>query len=450
VAVLRRVSEEQPRPVRSLNPEVPAWLEALIARLMAKDPAERFEGAAGVAALLEAYLAHLQHPATVPAPPLPRLRTDRPAWLGNAAAPTRALERLVPRLRLATLVLLAAVGLALIVLAATGAAGETKLQAAYHSSLKGYPDDLPGLHLVGPDADACVRFEPTGLRISLPPRPGDGHPPTGVSTGIVVRGDFEITIRFDILRESVPKNAGGFGTRLSLMIEQKTTDLIIVKVSRGMSPNGESQFIAWSSLWQGGPKPQYRQKVIPTPAATGRLRLARTGSVLSGWVAEEASSEFTLLQQHPLSEEDCTDLAIIANTGSPDSTLEARVTDLEVRAESLPGLPAGRAAAPKAAGKGWWAGGLALGVGTTVASLLGLWVCVRRGRRAGRTMPAPAPDPQAGRVAATPALSVACPGCRKTLKVKGELAGKRVKCPHCHTLALVPRPQAGEASSAAS
>jgi hypothetical protein len=54
-----------------LNPEVPIWLETLIARLMAKDPAGRFASATEVANLLEGYLAHLRQPDTVPAPQLP-------------------------------------------------------------------------------------------------------------------------------------------------------------------------------------------------------------------------------------------------------------------------------------------------------------------------------------------------------------------------------------------
>src|SRR5262249_11904490 len=53
VAVLRRVSDQAPLPVRAVNPEVPAWLEGLIARLLAKAPADRFQNAAEVAALLE-------------------------------------------------------------------------------------------------------------------------------------------------------------------------------------------------------------------------------------------------------------------------------------------------------------------------------------------------------------------------------------------------------------
>jgi len=70
LAVLRQVSEEEPPSLRSLNPNVPAWLEAFIARLMAKDPAQRFQSATEVAALLEGYLGHLRQP-NLPAPPLP-------------------------------------------------------------------------------------------------------------------------------------------------------------------------------------------------------------------------------------------------------------------------------------------------------------------------------------------------------------------------------------------
>ena len=65
VAVLRRVSDDVPRPIRELNPEVPDWLEAIIERLHAKDPADRFGSAAEVADLLGQCLAHVQEPLTV-------------------------------------------------------------------------------------------------------------------------------------------------------------------------------------------------------------------------------------------------------------------------------------------------------------------------------------------------------------------------------------------------
>jgi WD40 repeat protein len=64
---------------------VPAWLSAIIERLHAKDPAERFQSAAEVAERLANGLAHVQDPAVVPAPKLTAtvrgLPSTRRGWL---------------------------------------------------------------------------------------------------------------------------------------------------------------------------------------------------------------------------------------------------------------------------------------------------------------------------------------------------------------------------------
>jgi serine/threonine protein kinase len=69
LAVLKRVCEDTPRPIGAINPDIPDWLAAIIAKLHAKDPAERFQSAAEVAELLSQHLAHLQQPQAVPLPP---------------------------------------------------------------------------------------------------------------------------------------------------------------------------------------------------------------------------------------------------------------------------------------------------------------------------------------------------------------------------------------------
>jgi eukaryotic-like serine/threonine-protein kinase len=68
MAVLKRVCEARHRPIRELNPDVPDWLEAMIDRLLAKEPADRFQTASEVADLLEKGLAHLQQPSILPPP----------------------------------------------------------------------------------------------------------------------------------------------------------------------------------------------------------------------------------------------------------------------------------------------------------------------------------------------------------------------------------------------
>jgi serine/threonine-protein kinase len=68
MGVLKRVSEDDPRPIREVNPEIPEWLEALVERLHAKHPADRFQTAAELAERLEQHLAYLQRPGNTPRP----------------------------------------------------------------------------------------------------------------------------------------------------------------------------------------------------------------------------------------------------------------------------------------------------------------------------------------------------------------------------------------------
>jgi len=64
----RRITDEEPRPIRELNSEIPEWLCHIIARLMSKQPDARFESAREVAELLEECLAHVQQPNIVTLP----------------------------------------------------------------------------------------------------------------------------------------------------------------------------------------------------------------------------------------------------------------------------------------------------------------------------------------------------------------------------------------------
>jgi hypothetical protein len=67
-AVLKRVIDASPRPIREINNEIPDWLCDVIAKLHAKKPEDRFQTAKEVAELLGRLLAHLQQPTTAPLP----------------------------------------------------------------------------------------------------------------------------------------------------------------------------------------------------------------------------------------------------------------------------------------------------------------------------------------------------------------------------------------------
>jgi len=83
--ILRRLTDETPRSVCEVTPQLPTWFGMIVDKLLAKLPEERFGSAAEFAHLLEGCLAHIQQPAVVPLPaecPKPARRTPIGRWAG--------------------------------------------------------------------------------------------------------------------------------------------------------------------------------------------------------------------------------------------------------------------------------------------------------------------------------------------------------------------------------
>ncbi|HEY2911113.1 MAG TPA: serine/threonine-protein kinase, partial [Gemmataceae bacterium] len=69
LAVLKRVADEQPRPIREVIPEVPAWFCRIVEKLHAKRPEDRFQSARELADVLGRCLAEIQRPGATPSLP---------------------------------------------------------------------------------------------------------------------------------------------------------------------------------------------------------------------------------------------------------------------------------------------------------------------------------------------------------------------------------------------
>ena len=81
LAVLKRVAEDTPRPIREVNPQIPSWLADVVVRLHAKNPDERFQTARELAELLGRYLSELQQHGEVKSAPAPPPETrKRRSW----------------------------------------------------------------------------------------------------------------------------------------------------------------------------------------------------------------------------------------------------------------------------------------------------------------------------------------------------------------------------------
>jgi RNA polymerase sigma factor (sigma-70 family) len=322
----------------------------------------------------------------------------------------------------------------------------------YHPSLQGEAKEIAGLQLIGPDVAECVTFEQAGLHLTLPlghPRQRSG---TGVVTDFGIKGDFEITLGFEILGDSRP-GGGGNPTDLKLVVVPnerpepevwfKTTQNRAYLARKLSGLNGRGLYLADQTKWNPVlPKDQWgnelfdkiEQHTDPPPLApattpAGRLRLVRRGSALYFSVCDQPDQAFTLLHRDEFGTKDLKNVRILGTTQGANASLDALITELRIRAdafvrgsESVP-----QPSAPAPAGRGRF---FLLLIGVPVlgmALVLFAWLAARRRRAA----PLVSQDP-------TPAIVFACPGCGKRLKVRSARAGSRLKCPQCEKLVDVP------------
>jgi serine/threonine protein kinase len=79
--VLRKITEDTPVPIPTVNKEVPRWLNSIVEKLLEKDPAERFQSAQEVADILRHQLARLESVEASSLPDCPiRRRRNRLKW----------------------------------------------------------------------------------------------------------------------------------------------------------------------------------------------------------------------------------------------------------------------------------------------------------------------------------------------------------------------------------
>jgi RNA polymerase sigma factor (sigma-70 family) len=308
------------------------------------------------------------------------------------------------------------------------AAPPPRLDHDVHLPLKGDQTQAPGLTLLGPDAEKCVHFGPDGIRIVLPlDYPGE-RPFTGFRVPVAASGDFEVTVSFEILKEPTSTDAGPRGTKLTVGVFLDAPQENLARLARRVGSKGVSQFSTWTIKEAApGAKPQTSYKAFPTTTKAGRLRVVRLGENVSYYVARDSDADFVLLESRPLGRNDLEEVQIGASTGGPLAELEARISDLHIRSGALPPVPTAAPDAPRGSGR------LALllvllAVAGGMALAVGMYVRRRQAQVPGQPVSGPAPA----------TVVVRCAGCGKSFKVRGELAGKSVKCPQCGTAIPVP------------
>jgi hypothetical protein len=289
----------------------------------------------------------------------------------------------------------------------------------------------------GPLEDRFVKPEAEGLRITLP-RDRDNYSSVGLSMPLTVEGDFEITSSFEVLQADEPEpgtKTYGLGVLMSVNED--------ARVGRLVRAQGW-QVATWDRWATVDGKRRFLYGASPARGKAGRLRLKRAGTTLHFlWAPETEGDNFEEISQCEFGAQDIALLRLELNTdmGRRPGALDLRLLDLKVRSATPVADPV---VAPAEGGttrsKGWLVAAGLIGLAVLFSGIaLPVVLWVRRRRRARKTAGrAAVPGGQAKPEAAQPPVSFPCPGCGKRLKVKAELAGKSVKCPHCGKPGVVP------------
>jgi serine/threonine protein kinase len=464
LAVLRQVNDAEPTPIRTLHPEVPVPLEAIIVRLMAKDPAQRFQSASEVATLLESYLTHLCRPGANPPPKVPPAPGGRPSH--NTPHRKRRFGVLL------------GVGAAILCLVLAclelsrwfQVAAPVRVRAPrseFYQDFRGNAA-LPSYLQMSGVEESVVEREPAGLRVRMPANRCSDYP-AGVVLSGAFKGDFEVTVSFDLLSDKPPSTGQGIGIELYLMTEtpgQTSPHRDALAVSRLNRPAGGERYMCNRAETVDG-KRRFMTHTAPVGTApgpvskSGRLRLTRTGGKVTAWAAEGPNGDF---REVGAFDHGTADLQMVRFSAYPGGTrvepVEVRLVDLRIGSESrLPTTAETTGSSDVSAGskdqkqlgisRPWLRAVALCGLIVTLGLLtIGVWVWFRR---PGRPTATERSEPETGAqpepdASDDPVRQIAfpCSGCGKIITVRPELAGRKGRCRHCGQGIMVPMVRDGE------
>lgn len=208
------------------------------------------------------------------------------------------------------------------------------------ASLKEPPAKGQGFDLAGPDAKDHAKFEASGLRITLPAGFAKVRPALGVASNCVVRGNFEITVSYDVLLDPEQADTAEFGTRLALIVGMESPNQSTIKFSRSVRARTGVEYLAFSAQWNAAEgKHDKRYLPLVTKTKAGRMRLVRTDGVIS-FLAAERDKDFENLRSYAFTTDDMNTVRVVANTDGPKASFDVRLSDFRIRF----GTPAEQAA----------------------------------------------------------------------------------------------------------
>jgi hypothetical protein len=219
----------------------------------------------------------------------------------------------------------------------------------------------------GPGFATAIGHDKQGLRIVLPPEHGK-KPPVGLVFKTGVKGNFEVTMEFEVVAVKEPKEGRGAGPSLYLTTVSPTQKA--ATTGWQLKPDGSSVFFAHHASTPPGGQREHEGKQTPAKGRSGKLRFVRTGSTLAYLVSEGKSDSFREIDQVEIGNEDVSMVRIAADNGGSPTQVDVRINSVRVVADEL-GTPT-----PLAPPSSRWP--LWLGAGVVLAAVGGYGFLRRR------------------------------------------------------------------------
>jgi hypothetical protein len=196
---------------------------------------------------------------------------------------------------------------------------------------RGKPYDPALFRLTGPNAAGSIQSDSRGLRITLTEEHGL-RPAVGLALRTGIKGDFEITMEFELIQVAEPVGGNGAGVSIYItMVSYSQEAATIWRVSR----KGGAQVFAShrASTGPDGKRVHQGGEPLVTQATSGKLRLIRTGSMLAYRVAESSSEAFHDLFEAEIGEDDISMVRFAADNGGSATLVDVRIVEVKIASD---------------------------------------------------------------------------------------------------------------------
>lgn len=219
-------------------------------------------------------------------------------------------------------------------------AEEPEYSQEYSCNFQSEGFDNRALALIGKGATSLIRQTEEGVLISVPAGPKVKS--VGLAPRFVIRGDFEITVGYEIKAWDRPKEGSWIGPTLYMTTEGEGDPA--AELGRLHGADDKDVHSTFARAFIDGNRQKSVRK-FPTETMRGQLRMRRHGDALSFEVRGDWRDEpFKVLRTTKFNTEDIRLVRVAIKRRDPTAAIRAVLHSLRIRADELPQLPSEQAA----------------------------------------------------------------------------------------------------------